>query len=154
MNRQFEKGPKGLWIRASVLAGRITSIELGERPGSPFSLERVGSPERDQELIEWVEGYCRGEPPSIALYLSHLAPFTQKCLRALCAIPWGSTESYRAVAERLENPKAARAVGNACGRNPYPLLIPCHRVVGENGIGGFSLSMKIKVALIEFEKKK
>lgn len=63
-------------------------------------------------------------------------PFQQQVWQQLCAIPTGETRSYGDVAGRIES--AARAVGGACRRNPVPIVVPCHRVVAANGIGGFS----------------
>ena len=57
-------------------------------------------------------------------------------------IPYGKTRTYGAIAKRLE--VAARAVGTACGRNPIPVIIPCHRVVGASGLGGYSGRRRIE----------
>ena len=60
-------------------------------------------------------------------------------------IPKGETRSYKDIAIAIGNPKAFRAVANACGKNPYPIKIPCHRVVGSNGyLGGYSAKGGIK----------
>lgn len=68
-------------------------------------------------------------------------------------IPFGSTMSYQEVAQAAGSPRAARAVGGACNRNPFPLLVPCHRVIQANGkIGGFALDLEIKRRLLEFEQ--
>lgn len=79
--------------------------------------------------------------------------FQHKVWRGLLTIPSGDTLSYSALAKRIKKPKAARAVGGACGKNPIPLLVPCHRVIAENGsIGGFSSDRSIKVRLLKLEK--
>jgi methylated-DNA-[protein]-cysteine S-methyltransferase len=79
-------------------------------------------------------------------------PFQRRVWRQIARIPFGKTLSYRAVARKLEQPGAARAVGNACGANPLPLLIPCHRVVAEDGgLGGFSGNLAWKKWLLNFE---
>jgi len=62
-------------------------------------------------------------------------PFRRRVWQALCAIPPGATLSYGELAQRLGS--APRAVGQACGANPVPIVIPCHRVVAKNGLGGF-----------------
>ena len=70
----------------------------------------------------------------------------------LQSIPTGQVEAYGELAYRLNNPKAARAVGGACGANPIPILIPCHRVVGTNGgLTGFSAVMNWKIKLLRIE---
>lgn len=78
--------------------------------------------------------------------------FQKRVWRQIAQIPFGRTRSYRAIARRLGMPRAARAVGNACGANPLPLLVPCHRVVAEGGkIGGFSGGLAWKKWLLNFE---
>jgi methylated-DNA-[protein]-cysteine S-methyltransferase len=69
------------------------------------------------------------------LYAPHGTPFQLRAWHALIAIPAGHPTTYGALAQQLGT--AARAVGQACGANPLPILIPCHRVVAANGLGGF-----------------
>lgn len=70
----------------------------------------------------------------------------------LLAIPGGTVQTYGDLAFQLNQPKAARAVGGACGANPIPVIVPCHRVVGANGnLTGFSGGMKWKVRLLRIE---
>jgi len=70
----------------------------------------------------------------------------------LQSIPMGQVEAYGELAYRLNKPKAARAVGGACGANPIPILIPCHRVVGAKGsLTGFSAGMNWKIRLLRIE---
>jgi methylated-DNA-[protein]-cysteine S-methyltransferase len=72
--------------------------------------------------------------------LSVVGPFERRVLEQLRAIPRGQVRTYREVARALGRPGAARAVGQACARNPIPLIIPCHRVVRSDGrLGGYSL---------------
>ncbi len=70
---------------------------------------------------------------------------------ALCAIPYGETRTYGDLAKTLN--VSAQAIGQACGANPIPILIPCHRVLGANGLGGFSGAggVEAKVALLKLE---
>ncbi len=80
-------------------------------------------------------------------------PFQKKVWSALTKIPYGQTRSYRDVAKSVGNPKAFRAVGNANGQNPIPLIVPCHRVIESNGgLGGFGHGIKVKKRLLDFEK--
>lgn len=84
--------------------------------------------------------------------LSSGTPFQHKVMKALSEIPFGHTVSYQELATLCGSPRGARAVGNACGRNPFPLFIPCHRVIQHNGkLGGFALDLEIKKRLLEFE---
>ncbi len=85
--------------------------------------------------------------------LSHGTAFQRKVWAALLAIPSGQTKTYARLAASLKKPKAARAVGGACGANPVPLLIPCHRVVAAHGgLGGFSGGLHWKRKLLGREQ--
>ncbi len=65
--------------------------------------------------------------------------FQIKVWNALIKIPIGETKTYKEIAKLIGSPKAARAVANACGKNPYPITVPCHRVVrSDGGLGGYS----------------
>ena len=78
-----------------------------------------------------------------------------KVWKYLIKIPKGKTKTYLEVAKAIGKPKAVRAVANAVGRNPYPIKIPCHRVIGSNGyIGGYSGEggIKKKIELLKLEK--
>ncbi|MBM4350779.1 MAG: methylated-DNA--[protein]-cysteine S-methyltransferase [Deltaproteobacteria bacterium] len=80
-------------------------------------------------------------------------PFQKKVWSALAKIPYGQTRSYQDIARTIGHPKAFRAVGNANGNNPIPLIIPCHRVIESNGgLGGFGHGLKVKKQLLDFEK--
>ncbi len=82
----------------------------------------------------------------------HGTPFQQAVWKALRSIPAGSVLTYGQLAKHLGRPRAARAVGSACGANPVPFLVPCHRVVASNGgLGGFGLGLSVKRALLERE---
>jgi methylated-DNA-[protein]-cysteine S-methyltransferase len=78
--------------------------------------------------------------------------FQKAVWREIMTIPYGEVKSYSELAKAIGRPKAYRAVANACGKNPYPIIIPCHRVVAVDGLGGFSLSLDIKRFLLELEK--
>ena len=67
-------------------------------------------------------------------------------------IPYGATQTYGELALRIGKPGASRAVGTACGRNPVPVLVPCHRVVASGGkLGGFSAGLSWKCTLLNLE---
>lgn len=79
--------------------------------------------------------------------------FQQRVWQAMRRIPMGHTMSYGEIAQQIGAPKAVRAVGGACGANPIPLLIPCHRVLAANRrLGGFSGGLPWKMLLLEREK--
>ena len=78
--------------------------------------------------------------------------FQQSVWREMLKIPVGKTRSYGEIAERIKNPKAVRAVGGACGANPIPVLVPCHRILAANQkIGGFSGGLEWKRNLLKRE---
>jgi methylated-DNA-[protein]-cysteine S-methyltransferase len=80
--------------------------------------------------------------------------FQRAVLAELQKIPYGATTSYGDIAQRIGRPKAVRAVGAANGRNPIPIVIPCHRVIGSNGsLTGFAGGIAIKQALLRLEKE-
>lgn len=87
----------------------------------------------------------------VPLDLRFLPTFTQHVLKTLCQVPFGTCITYGALAQRAGNPAAARAVGGAVGRNPLPIIIPCHRIVASTGIGGFGLGLPCKRALLAIE---
>ncbi|MFQ5560996.1 MAG: methylated-DNA--[protein]-cysteine S-methyltransferase [Nitrospinota bacterium] len=81
--------------------------------------------------------------------------FQKKVWDQLIKVPYGETVSYSEIAKRIGNPGAARAVGNACNRNPLPLVIPCHRVVGKSGgLTGYAPGVEYKNKILQIEKKK
>ncbi|MFA5004988.1 MAG: MGMT family protein [Candidatus Omnitrophota bacterium] len=80
--------------------------------------------------------------------------FTKRVYRVVSRIPLGQVRSYKWVARRAGSPGASRAVGQALKRNPYPLIIPCHRVVKDNAEpGGYAYGAKRKIALLKLEKR-
>ena len=83
-------------------------------------------------------------------------PFQIKVWKEITKIPKGKTKTYKEIAKNIGHPNSARAVANACGRNPYPLIIPCHRVVRSDGnLGGYSAKggIKKKAMLLAQEQK-
>jgi len=84
-------------------------------------------------------------------FLARATAFQQRVWQLIAAIPSGSTATYSDLAARLGNRKLARAVGAACGANPVALVIPCHRVVGMNGLGGFAGGLEVKRRLLARE---
>lgn len=81
-------------------------------------------------------------------------PFQRRAWNAMRKIPYGETRSYKWLAQRTGDPKKARPAGQACGSNPLPILIPCHRVIREDGtLGGFGGGLHIKRRLLRIESK-
>lgn len=100
-----------------------------------------------------LEEYFAGKRKTFDLSLApQSTPFQALVLDQLIAIPYGQTRSYSQLAQALDKPKASRAVGTACARNPLPIVIPCHRVVGQNGsLTGFAGGLEAKRWLLRHE---
>jgi methylated-DNA-[protein]-cysteine S-methyltransferase len=126
-----------------------------------FDDDRRGAPtpgaERDPVIREagaQLQGYFAGERTVFDLPLrASGTPFEQRVWEMLRAIPYGETTSYGALAAQLGEPGAARAVGRANGRNPIPVIVPCHRVIGADGsLTGFGGGLACKRALLDLER--
>lgn len=79
-------------------------------------------------------------------------PFQRRVWTAVAAIPYGQTRAYGAIATEIGAPAAVRAVGAANGQNPWPIIVPCHRVIGSDGsLTGYGGGLPIKRALLDFE---
>ncbi len=102
-----------------------------------------------------LERYFKGEKIDFScdIDISHLSPFVQKVLGETRKIGYGKTIPYSELAKNI-GCRGARAVGGALARNPVPIVIPCHRIVAKNGIGGYSAGVDIKTRLLELEKKR
>ncbi len=109
--------------------------------------------EKDRDLLlAFLESYGRKKPLHVELNLEHLSPFRKKTLNYLQKVPFGEVLTYGELADKIGYPRAARAIGTACHFNPYPLFIPCHRVIGRGKrLGGFAIDLRIKKELLEFE---
>jgi methylated-DNA-[protein]-cysteine S-methyltransferase len=121
---------------------------------------RVRSAERDDELkpalVKRLESYFLGSREQFPdkLDLSGATPFQRDVWQATREIPYGETRSYRWIAVKIGKPGAVRAVGQALGRNPLPVIVPCHRVVAADGsIGGFTGGIWMKRRLLGLEMK-
>jgi len=130
-----------------------TARRLAER----FDAQAAPPPASVQRTIDRMVASLRGEADDLAdvdLDLSSLPPFQQRVFEVVRRIPAGETMSYGEVAAAAGSPGAARAVGQALGRNPFPIVIPCHRVLAAGGrIGGFTatggVSVKAKMLAAE-----
>jgi len=88
------------------------------------------------------------------LAMDRLTPREEAVLREAAKIPLGEVRSYRQIAEKTGNPRAGRFVGNTMAKNPFPLLIPCHRVIrSDGGLGGFGGGIALKQALLDAERR-
>ena len=104
-----------------------------------------------EELAEYFSGKRRSFSVPLA---PQGTPFQQSVWRALREIPYGETRTYRQIAEKIGNSKAYRAVGMANGQNPIWILVPCHRVIGQDGgLTGYAGGLDKKLFLLELERK-
>jgi len=106
-----------------------------------------------KEVCQQLDQYFAGR---LIKFEFPLAPagteFQRSVWKELMSIPYGETTSYGAIAKKLNNPKAVRAVGGANGRNPIPVIIPCHRVIGSDGsLTGFGGGLPTKTFLLNLE---
>ena len=109
-----------------------------------------------QDLIQRIVWYYEGNPVEFPdeLDLSGSTPFQCSVWQTAVRIPYGETRSYGWVAAQIGKPAASRAVGQALHRNPLPLIVPCHRVIGGNGkLMGFGGGIDMKKTLLELEKQ-
>lgn len=107
--------------------------------------------EERRELEEYFEGKRNHFDVPVDWKLTP-AGFRNRALHAVARIPYGETRTYADIAEQAGNPRAFRAAGTACGRNPIPLIVPCHRVVQTGGgIGNYGGGPEMKRALLDLE---
>ncbi|WP_435104976.1 methylated-DNA--[protein]-cysteine S-methyltransferase [Arhodomonas sp. AD133] len=106
------------------------------------------------EARRQLTAYFAGELTDFDLPLApQVTPFQGRVLAVLQQVPYGETVSYGELARRIGNPKASRAVGMANGRNPLPIVIPCHRVIGAGGaLTGYGGGLAIKRYLLDLEQ--
>jgi O-6-methylguanine DNA methyltransferase len=119
-----------------------------------FHAEVIKSHKMNQKVLSQLKKYLGGELRRFRCTFDlRGTPFQKDVWSALGKIPYGRTKSYKDIAERVGRPKAFRAVGNANGSNPLPLILPCHRVIESNGgLGGFGHGLKVKRQLLKLEK--
>ncbi len=117
-----------------------------------FSKEPATKPSAlAKEIIAYVEG--KGLRPEAELDLSGFTEFQRQVFAAVQSIPRGQTLTYGEVALLVGRPGAARAVGQTMAKNPFLILVPCHRVVSKEGLGGFGWGLEAKRRLLEAEGK-
>ncbi|MEN9355102.1 MAG: hypothetical protein RL318_2427 [Fibrobacterota bacterium] len=133
-------------VTASEVDGILVRIDLGACRNSQTSPAL-------EDFRQQLEAWSRGELQDFqcAWALESVTDFTRKILSACARIPYGKFETYSSLAAMAGKPMACRAVGGALGRNPLPILIPCHRVMAAKGIGGFSAGLDWKRRLLAIE---
>lgn len=140
----------------------VCLVHLGKDPESLLAVLRRRYPtadlrEGDSRLAAWAAKIVAAwESPAAACDVPvdvRGTAFQLAVWNALRAIPPGETVSYAEIARRIGRPKAVRAVGSACGRNPVAPIVPCHRVLAsDGGLGGYGFGLETKRALLERER--
>jgi methylated-DNA-[protein]-cysteine S-methyltransferase len=130
----------------------VISFPQGSRRREPEP-EWIYSGRHLEAACEQLQAYFEGTRQDFDLPLRPAGTeFQLRVLAELRKIPYGTTVSYGDIARRIGNPKAVRAVGAANGRNPIPIVIPCHRVIGSSGdLTGFGGGLPVKEALLRHE---
>lgn len=136
----IEATPRGVSL---IRAGAV------EKPATAAA-RRLAEQAR-QELVEYLGG--KRAFFSVPVDLSEVPDFQRRVLETARTIPFGEARPYAWVAERIGHPRAVRAVGTALGRNPVPLILPCHRVWrSDGGLGGYLFGVEIKSRLLQLER--
>lgn len=146
-----------IWRREAKEIIDLADFSSNAKPSRSFEPTKQATSDGSDHLIyqaiSELSAYFAGtlQQFTIPLLLKG-TPFQQKVWRTLITIPYGKVASYREVAEMINRPGAARAVGSANGKNPLPIIIPCHRVIASDGsLGGYSGGLMTKIALLEQE---
>ncbi len=155
MRYAYLDSPIGRLLIAGDDAG-IRTIGLPEgKPARHAHPDWIEDPAPFRGAIRQLQAYFEGALTAFDLPLAPaFTPFQAKVLAELCKVPYGATVSYGELARRVGKPKAARAVGMANGRNPIPIVIPCHRVIGTNGdLTGYGGGLETKRRLLALESR-
>jgi len=152
--------PDVFWLGLVASQGKLVRVclsyseestreNLGIKPGEKASTSSL------LQSLRWdLANYWRGKRVDFSKYPLELAsypPFSKKVWAQTRLIPYGEVRSYKWVAERIGS-KGFQAVGKALGNNPFPIIVPCHRVIKEDGgLGGFSSGLAIKRRLLKIE---
>ncbi len=142
--------PRGLVSLQLPRAARAAALRDLQRE-HPHGVWRDRAPD---EMLRELTEYAAGRRRAFELPLDWLSikPFQRAVLKAASHIPFGETRSYGWIAQKIGKPRAARAVGQALGANPIPIILPCHRVITSDGkLGGYGGGLPMKVRLLKLE---
>lgn len=144
----------------------IGEIGIGEERGSITNLyfetdpiprdAEIGETEGIKEAFRQLNAFLAGELKQFSLPLAPCGTdFMRKVWEILCEVPYGKTASYKDIAAAVGNPQAVRAIGLANNRNPIPIFIPCHRIIGSSGkLTGYRGGLALKKKLLALEAQK
>lgn len=145
-------------IGSLMLVGHGETLEELHFPNSSSRKERQEANQLNNESFalacKQLSEYFQRKRTQFSLELSPKGTdFQKKVWQELSKIPYGETTNYGEIARRIGNPKGSRAVGLANGKNPIPIIVPCHRVIGKDGsLTGFGGGLEIKEQLLALEK--
>lgn len=168
LNRLLRANPRGddLFIEVATPAGLVFAAfsergvslvhpaDSGEQFAAIFTSRtgRIARPVDAADHPEIAEALAGCDGDKLDFDLEGVSPFTRRVLTAAAGIERGQTRSYQWLARQIGMPRAARAVGNALGANPVPIVIPCHRVVrGDGSLGGYAFGQQMKRMLLQAE---
>jgi O-6-methylguanine DNA methyltransferase len=143
---------KGICRLSYYLPGKSAFVEMLKESVHP---NPVHKPEMFVDLVDQFDQYFAGKLDYFKcdLDLGLGTEFQSKTWKKLTTIPYGKTRSYHWLAKSVGKPLACRAVGNANGKNPIPIIVPCHRVIRKNGdLGGFTGGLQFKRFLLNLEQ--
>ena len=155
MKYRYIKSPIG----SLLLAGDDEGLKFVGFPEGKGQIQPQSDWKKDERAFKDVkkqlDEYFTGKRKTFDLKLAPSGTaFQREVLTALQRIPYGETRSYQDIAAGVGRPRAVRAVGAANGRNPLPIIIPCHRVIGTNGsLTGFGGGLPVKQYLLDLERR-
>lgn len=131
-------------------------LETLQKTCKPCGASLAKAPHEDLETLQKaqleLDLYFKGSLKEFTVpVILHGPPFYLKVWEELKCIGYGETKTYSEVAKRVGSPRAARAVGNACAANPVAIIIPCHRVLAKDGLGGYGGGLEAKAWLLKHE---
>ena len=148
--KSFIKTPVG---KIGLLADEQNLISLSFTDPDFKELKAKKNSNRFEDIILQLNQYFfEGRKAFDLEYKLLVSDFQVAVYEEMLKIPYGKTTSYSGLSQQIGKKKAFRAVGTACGKNPLPLIIPCHRVLGKNDLGGFTGGLNIKKFLLRLER--
>lgn len=145
----------GINVTFFVENAQIIRILIEESSTYLWSISGQSPPVLTKKIENWMEAYFSKTDAlshvNIPLSWEKISPFMKKVLETVAKISSGNTATYGEIAEMIGSPRAYRAVANCCRLNPFPLLVPCHRVVAKTGIGGYAYGLSLKQMLLQHE---
>ena len=147
---RFYKSQFG-WIKITSSDSTVLSVDFEKKVQD----NSKNIPSVLDEAVKQLDEYFKGSRKTFTVKTQATGtPFQMKIWNAMSKIPYGKTATYQEMAAMAGNPKAARAAGGACHKNPLGIIVPCHRVIGSDGsLTGFGSGVELKKKLLDHEKK-